>query len=48
MDDDMNDIRSSAKGSRYYQQLKAMVDINDYGSWVRALNAMNNLGLWMT
>ena len=51
MDDDMNDIRSSAKGSRYYQQLKAMVDINDYGSWaegskcyeqLRAMDDMND------
>ena len=56
----MNDSRSLAQDSRCYEQLKVMDDMNDYesrefrplyamkSSKVMALNAMNNLGLWMT
>ena len=38
---DMNDSRSWAQGSRYYEQLKAIVDMTT-GHDLRALDAMNN------
>ena len=32
--DDMNNFESCIEGSRSYEQLKAIVDINDFMLWV--------------
>ena len=46
--DGMNDSRSSAQGSRCYEQLKIEDDMNESRSYqIRALDVMNNSGLWM-
>ena len=33
--DDMNDSRLSTQGFKYYEQIKAMVDIKNFGSWAQ-------------
>ena len=33
--DDMNNSRSWAQGFRYYEKLKAMVDMNDFELWAQ-------------
>ena len=49
----MNDSRSWAQGSKYYEQLKVMDDMSYIGSWAQLghelnhVDAMNALGLWM-
>ena len=43
----MNDYRLWNQGYRYYEQLKAIININDFGFELKALGAMNSLGLWM-
>ena len=44
----MNDSKSWAEGSRCYEQLKVMDDMNILGSYeMRPLDAMNNLGIRM-
>ena len=44
----MNDSELWAQGSRCYEQLKVMDDMNSLGSYeMRPLDAMNNLGIRM-
>ena len=40
--DDMNDSEWWAQGFRYYEQLRAMVDMNDFRCELRVLGVMNN------
>ena len=50
----MNDSKSWAQGSRYYEQLWVVVDMNDYNSWAHASNMnkprvvidLRDSGLW--
>ena len=51
--DDMNDSRSWAHGSRYYEQLKVVADLNNSRLWaqgsrcyeqLKVVDGMNNLG----
>ena len=45
---DMSKYRSWAQGSKCYEQLRTMVDMNDSRSWAeRPLDVMNNFGLRM-
>ena len=37
-----------AQVSRCYKQLRVVDDMNDSWSWAYALNAMNNLSIWIT
>ena len=41
----MNDFGSWAQGSRYYEQLKAMVGMKEFGQELRVLDVMNMLEL---
>ena len=44
----MNDSWSCAQGSRFYELLRALDEMNDWVSHeLRALDAMDILGLWM-
>ena len=51
----MSNFRSRAQGSKYYEQIKIMVDVNDSESWAQgsrryeqlsAVVDMNDSGLW--
>ena len=53
--DDMNDSGLWAQGSRYYEQLRVVVDTNDSSSWahdskcyeqLKAMNDINYSGSW--
>ena len=45
----MKDFGSGAQGSRSYEQLRVVDDMDDLGSSeLRSLNAMNCSGLWLT
>ena len=46
--EDMNDSDSWSQGSRCYEKLKAMVDMNVFDRELKALDALNNSRLWMT
>ena len=44
----MNNSKSEAQGSRCYEQLRVMDDMNNLGSYeLRPLDSMNNIGLRM-
>ena len=45
---DKNESGLWAQGSRCYEQLKVIDDMNDLGSELKALNAMKSSRLWMT
>ena len=46
--DNMNDSRSRAQGSRCYEQLRAMDDINNSGfTELKTLDVINNSSLYM-
>ena len=44
----MHDSWSWAQGSSFYEQLKPVDDMNDFGYELKALNAMGSVVLWMT
>ena len=45
----MNKSRLLAQGSRFYEQLKFVADVNNLrSSELKSLDAMNSSGLWMT
>ena len=46
---ELKDSELWAQGSRYYEQLRFVDDMNNLGSCeLRPLDSMNSLGLWMT
>ena len=45
--DDMNNSSSWAHASRYYEQLKVVIYLKEYGLWAQALNALNSSRLYL-
>ena len=41
----MNGSKFIVEGSRWYEQLKAMNDMNDTGSWAKGSKCYENFGL---